>query len=118
MLVVEDRTDLRELFVALLVADGACVAQAGTGGEAVALACTQPFDVVLSDLGLPDVPGDLLVRQLVTTSVPSPVVVVISGEDEPQLAQARAAGAHAVFRKPVEWERITTCLRQQLARAA
>lgn len=47
VLVVEDGRDLREVFAALLADDGATVAQAGTGREAIALASTRPFDVVL-----------------------------------------------------------------------
>ena len=36
----------------------------GSGREAAELASRRDFDVVLSDLGLPDIPGDVLIRQI------------------------------------------------------
>jgi two-component system KDP operon response regulator KdpE len=113
VLVVEDQRDLRELFAALLAGEGAAVTQVGTGREAIALSSTHKFDIVFTDLGLPDISGDLLVRQLLATA--KPLVVVITGQGEPHLGRAKAAGAHAVFQKPIEWHRIVTCLRHSSA---
>jgi len=119
VLVVEDRAELRDLFVALLTADGAEAANAGTAREALELCATRRFDAVLCDLGLPDLPGDVLIRQLVTGSTAPPLIVVITGHGEPHLGRASAAGAQAVFRKPVEWDRILACLRRvKLSRPA
>jgi CheY-like chemotaxis protein len=111
ILVVEDQRDLRELFVALLIDEGATVAQAATGAEAIALATTHAFDAVLTDLGLPDVGGEIVVAH-VTARPTRPVVLVVSGHDDAQLARATAAGADAVFRKPIQWERIVARLRR------
>jgi CheY-like chemotaxis protein len=104
VLVVEDAPDIREVLTILLAAEGAEVVASGRGAEAIALATDQKFDVVLTDLGLPDVPGEVLIRQLrampSTRGVP---VAVITGYGEPYLTRARLAGANAVFTKPVEW---------------
>lgn len=113
VLVIEDQRDLRELFAELLAEEGAAVTQVGTGREAIALSSIRRFDVVLTDLGLPDISGDLLVRELLAAA--KPLVVVITGQGEPHLGRARAAGAHAVFQKPVEWHRIVTYLRHSSA---
>ena len=64
VLVIEDVADIRDVFVLLLRAEGADVAAVGTGREAADLVGRQEFDVVLTDLGLPDIPGDVLVRQV------------------------------------------------------
>jgi CheY-like chemotaxis protein len=69
------------------------------------------FDAVLCDLGLPDVPGELVIRQLVARSTLPIAVAAVTGHEEPHLTRARVAGAQAVFRKPVEWERIVAFLR-------
>jgi two-component system CheB/CheR fusion protein len=106
ILVVEDAADIREVFTVLLRSEGAHVVAAANGREATEAAATQHFDVVLSDLGLPDVPGDVLIRQLLASNRNRPRVVVITGYGEPYLTRARQAGAEVVFTKPVEWTRI------------
>ena len=106
ILVVEDAADIREVFTVLLRAEGAQVVAASNGREAVEAAAHQTFDVILSDLGLPDVQGDVLIRQLLSSSRNRTRVVVITGYGEPYLSRARQAGAEVVFTKPVEWTRI------------
>src|SRR5207244_12735145 len=64
ILVIEDAQDIREVFTLLLRAEGADVDSAANGREATELVAQQRFDVVLSDLGLQDIPGDVLMRAL------------------------------------------------------
>jgi len=106
ILVVEDAADIREVFTVLLRSEGATVVAAANGREATEAVARQHFDVILSDLGLPDVPGDVLIRQLLAASRNHTRVVVITGYGEPYLTRARQAGAEVVFTKPVEWARI------------
>lgn len=106
ILVVEDAADIREVFTVLLQAEGASVVAAGNAREALEAAARTHFDVILSDLGLPDVPGDVLIRQLLSTTRNRTRVIVITGYGEPYLTRARQAGAEVVFTKPVEWTRI------------
>jgi two-component system CheB/CheR fusion protein len=106
ILVIEDAADIREVFTVLLRAEGAQVVPVANGNEATEAAAHQHFDVILSDLGLPDVPGDVLIRQLLSSSRNRTRVVVITGYGEPYLTRARQAGAEMVFTKPVEWTRI------------
>lgn len=106
ILVVEDAADIREVFTVLLQAEGASVVATGNAREALEAAGRQCFDVILSDLGLPDVPGDVLIRQLLATTRNRTRVIVITGYGEPYLTRARQAGAEVVFTKPVEWTRI------------
>jgi CheY-like chemotaxis protein len=119
ILVIEDAEDIREVFTLLLRAEGAAVESAANGREATALVAQQPFDVVLSDLGLPDVPGDVLIRELRSQSAQGIRVLVVTGYGEPFLSRARQAGADVVFTKPVEWSRILEYLeRPDLAASA
>lgn len=89
VLVVEDVADIREFFAIFLRAEGAEVEAAATGREAVDLLARREFDVVLTDLGLPDMAGDTLVRQMRAAGRRSPRVVVITGYGEPYLTRAR-----------------------------
>ncbi|MBI1736363.1 MAG: response regulator [Candidatus Rokubacteria bacterium] len=112
ILVIEDATDIRDVFAVLLRAEGAEVVATGSGREAAELAAERPFDVVLSDLGLPDVPGDVLIRQIVAGSKGRTRVIVVTGYGEPYVSRARQAGADVVFTKPVEWTRIVEHIRR------
>jgi CheY-like chemotaxis protein len=103
VLLVEDARDIREVFTLLLQAEGARVTARGTGREAIEIAGRDEFDVLLTDLGLPDVPGDMVVRHIVATARRRPWVVVVTGYDEPFIGRARQAGADVVLTKPIAW---------------
>ena len=119
VLVVEDVWDILEVFAILLRAEGAKVSTAGTGRDAAELARQTEFDVVLTDLGLPDIPGDVLIRQLGSGSKRRARVVAVTGFGEPYISRALQAGADVVFTKPVEWSRILEYLsRPDLAASA
>jgi CheY-like chemotaxis protein len=106
VLVVEDAPDIREVFTLLLRAEGAEVESAASGREATECVARRRFDVILSDLGLPDIPGDVLIRELRARSGRGTRVMVVTAYGEPFLSRARQAGADVVFTKPVEWSRI------------
>jgi two-component system CheB/CheR fusion protein len=110
ILLVEDAPDIREVFTVLLRVEGADVTATGSGREAADLASRRDFDVVLSDLGLPDMSGDVLIRQILSTARHRTRVIVVTGYGEPYLSRARQAGAEDVFTKPVEWTRILQSL--------
>jgi two-component system CheB/CheR fusion protein len=106
ILLVEDAPDIREVFTLLLRVEGADVVSAANGREAAELANRRDFDVVVSDLGLPDIPGDVLIRQILAGARRRTRVIAVTGYGEPYLSRARQAGAEVVFTKPVEWSRI------------
>ncbi len=64
VLVVEDESKLRELIRSFLEREGLTVFTAASGSEALALATHAEPDLVVLDLGLPDVSGLDLVREL------------------------------------------------------
>jgi CheY-like chemotaxis protein len=110
ILLVEDTPDIREVFTVLLRVEGADVTATGSGCEAADLASHGDFDVVLSDLGLPDMSGDALIRQILATARHHTRVIVVTGYGEPYVTRARQAGAEVVFTKPVEWARVLAAL--------
>lgn len=112
VLLIEDVSDIRDVFVILLRSEGADVTATPSGREGADLARNHHYDVVLSDLGLPDIAGDALIRQLRAASGNGTRVIVVTGYGEPYLTRARQAGADAVFTKPVEWTRILDYLRR------
>ena len=103
ILLVEDAKDIRDAFTLLLETEGAEVVAPGGGRKAVEITTECDFDVVLTDLGLPDVPGDLVIRQVKATARRPPWIVVVTGVGEPFIGRARNAGADMVLTKPIAW---------------
>src|SRR2546426_1914866 len=102
ILVVEDAPHVRDAFSLLLKSEGAAVLAAGSGYEAIEIAKEGRLDVLLTDLELPDVPGDFLIRQVLDRAGPRPrVVVVTAAADESVVRYATQAGADAVLLKPI-----------------
>jgi signal transduction histidine kinase len=106
ILIVDDDVDARELISLLLTDAGATVATAASAREAVTLFATTAFDVLLSDLGMPDEDGLSLVRtirRLDAARGGALVAVALSGygsaEDRDRSAQA---GFDAHLTKPCE----------------
>ena len=110
ILLVEDSEDTREAFSRLLELEGATVVTAATAREAAELAMAADFDVLLTDLGLPDISGDALITTVLATARHRPKVVVVTGYGEPYVSRARAAGADVVLVKPVVWSRLISHL--------
>jgi len=64
ILVVDDEVHMRDLFMEILKADGHEVAAAVNGDEALKLVDRQPFDLVVSDIKMPEVDGPALYEEL------------------------------------------------------
>jgi DNA-binding response OmpR family regulator len=64
VLLVEDERRLRELVRSYLERAGFTVLSTGSGAEAITLASSAAPDLVVLDLGLPDVPGETVAREL------------------------------------------------------
>ena len=110
ILVIEDAPDVLDVVTLLLRIEGADVAGAGSGREALKIFRSRHFDVVVSDLGLPDISGDVLIRTIIAAARRPIKVVVITGESQPVLTRALEAGAGAIFAKPCQWGSVVTYL--------
>lgn len=64
LLLVEDHADSAEILAELLESKGHTVRIAGTASDALACAAAETFDLVVSDVGLPDGTGYELMQQL------------------------------------------------------
>jgi len=83
VLVVEDEQKLRELVRSYLERAGFAVLSTGSGAEAISLAISAHPDLVILDLGLPDVPGDSVAREIrVAGSTPILMLTARSSEED------------------------------------
>lgn len=101
ILVVEDHDDGRDFLRRILEADGHAVTVAASvrEGEAALEAAGPPFDLLLTDVGLPDGSGWSLVKTA-RAKFPSLRVGVITGW-EPQVGMSDAQAVEFVLRKPL-----------------
>lgn len=103
ILAVDDNADILRVQTALLRALGHEVLPVSSGGEALAAAETFQPDVVLIDLGLPDMSGYELaraLRQLLATRQVRMIALTGYGSAEAR-RQAEEAGIDQYFVKPV-----------------
>ena len=99
VLVADDHPAIRELLQELLEGEGAQVTTAATGREARAL-LKDPFDVLLTDLKMPELDGLSLIRETVAEDDP-PVIVMMTGYGTVDTAvEAMKLGAYDYVLKP------------------
>lgn len=104
ILLVDDEPLLRRAFRTLLEASGYSVSEAGSGREALERARADQPSLVLLDLGLPDLPGLDVARQLaVIPETRSTTIIAMTGRSGPDVTtECRAAGCAGHLVKPIE----------------
>jgi CheY-like chemotaxis protein len=111
ILLVEDHADTRRSMTALLGRIGCDVKAAGTVVEALELATSQPFDVLISDIGLPDGSGVELMRELRAKFGLRGIALSGYGMEE-DLAKSSDAGFEAHLTKPVHFQILVETVRR------
>jgi DNA-binding NarL/FixJ family response regulator len=113
LLLVDDHPVVLGGLVALLDGqpDMAVVAAAATGAEARELASRTEVDVAVVDLGLPDVSGVELVRELRATLPEAQVVVLTMSAEQADVGAALGAGACAYLLKDTPPTELVAALR-------
>ena len=112
VLLVDDTEDALESFHYLLEYEGYKVTCASSAGEAIALAEEQEFDLLISDVGMPQMNGYELITELRrrgrTADLPA---IALSGYGRPEdVKQAFAAGFQAHVDKPVDIEHMKSVI--------
>jgi PAS domain S-box-containing protein len=107
-LLVDDDRDSRELIAFLLEQCGAQVTEAQSAREALICLRQAKFDLLISDIGMPDMDGYTLIRQIRKQSpdqggeIPAIALTAYAGEGDRQLALV--AGFQQHISKPIELE--------------
>ena len=105
ILLVEDHADTAMIMVRLLKASGHTVKTASTVAFAEDLAAREPFDLVISDLGLPDGSGLDLMRHL-KACFHLPGIALSGYSTEEDVQKSLEAGFEEHLTKPVEFNRL------------
>lgn len=116
VLVVEDDQRIREVLARGLTAAGHVVRAEATGSAALAAVVDWRPEVVVLDLGLPDLDGGDVLRMLRGVSQ-VPVIVATARDDEAQIVDLLDAGADDYVVKPYSAAQIEARIRAVLRRA-
>lgn len=103
VLLVEDNTDNADVLARLLTRRGCQVRIAGTGQDALAAAHHDPSQIVLMDVGLPDIDGLEVVQRLKAdpNTQDMPVIALTAHALSEDVERAKAAGCCGFAPKPV-----------------
>jgi len=117
LLVVEDDERIRTALIRALRERGHVVTSAGTALAGLRHAVEDRPDLVVLDLGLPDLDGVELLRMLRAVSA-VPVIVATARDDDGSVVRALDAGADDYVLKPFSTEQLDARIRAVLRRSA
>jgi two-component system, OmpR family, response regulator len=117
-LVVEDDPDLNRQLVAALTDAGFAVDKAFDGEEAYFLGDTEPYDIIILDLGLPKMDGLSILEQWRRAERKVPVIILTARDRWSDKVAGMDAGADDYLAKPFHMEELLARVRAQVRRAS
>jgi two-component system, OmpR family, KDP operon response regulator KdpE len=115
VLVVDDEVQIRRFLRTGFELNGFVVHEAATGAEAIRAATLRPIDIVIVDLGLPDMDGSEVVERIRSWSN-VPIIVLSVRSHEAQKVQVLEAGADDYVVKPFGMAELLARVRVALRR--
>jgi DNA-binding response OmpR family regulator len=115
VLVIEDDVDVRDAIGRLLTATGHDVRLCATALDGLRELAARPPDIVVLDLGLPDLDGAAVLSRIRATSQ-VPIVVATAREAESEMIRLLRAGADDYVVKPYSAEQIEARIAAMLRR--
>lgn len=117
ILIIEDDAVTRQFLMETLESCGYHLAEAGNGKEGLMLHRNHPFDLVITDIIMPEMEGLETITAL-KEHHPGVQIIAISGGGRGRageyLSMAEHLGAHRVFNKPLDPEEISSTVVQML----
>jgi signal transduction histidine kinase/ActR/RegA family two-component response regulator len=110
ILVVEDEESIRRFLAAGLSQLGHRPRVTANAHEGLAAFAEEAFDVVVTDLGLPDVSGEEVARQVAERSPSTPVVLLTGWADQIRAETRAIAGVRYVLGKPITLSNLLSTL--------
>jgi EAL domain-containing protein (putative c-di-GMP-specific phosphodiesterase class I) len=110
VLVVDDEEPMRKALGRILSSNGHEVSFAADGEEAIRILAGPPFDVVMTDLGMPGMTGLELLRAIRGRDLDVPVVILTGSPSVQSAIDAIEHGAMQYLVKPVAPEQLIACV--------
>lgn len=106
ILVVEDDRNQREIVKMILSKEGFYVEAADCGRKAVDILKNGSFDIIVTDLKLPDIDGTEVLREARALGLPCHVIIVTAFGSIPSAVEATKLGAFYYLEKPLEKDQL------------
>ena len=117
VLLAEDETVLCDQIKALLVAEGRAVDVVHDGEEAHFLGSTEPYDVIILDIGLPGQDGISVLKKWRAEGIDTPVLILTARDGWSERVDGLDAGADDYMTKPFNMSELAARVRAMLRRS-
>ena len=116
ILLVDDSTTLRTMVKICLKGTGYGLTEAENGMQALELLKTRSFDLILTDLNMPELDGFTFIEEArkLQSAERTPIVVMTSREAETDIERAFDLGAASYVNKPVKKEELLAVVTRHL----
>jgi two-component system OmpR family response regulator len=118
ILIAEDEPALATQIKNVLMSDGLAVDVAPDGGEALFLAKTEPYDMMILDIGLPVKDGITVLKNMRAGGVETPVLILTARNDWTDRVDGLDAGADDYVTKPFHMAELSARVRAMIRRNA
>ncbi len=118
LLIVEDEQRMVELLRRGLGEEGHAVMTAPDGAEALELARTYQFDVILLDVMMPKLDGFQMMQRLRSEKIKTPVLILTAKDTVPDVVRGLDLGADDYMIKPFSFDELVARLRAVKRRAS
>ncbi len=115
LLIVEDDSEMRDLLRKVLEKEGYQISVAGDGREATASLSRRSFDLVVTDMLMPDDGGLELLRAIRESHPLLPVIIITAFGDWGSYSRALELGAAAFISKPLKMAELIAAIQTALA---
>jgi DNA-binding NtrC family response regulator len=106
ILIVDDNRDLCEMLTDIMEMEGFRVTLAHDGFEALKLAGSQSFDIVLMDIKMPGMNGVETYKKFKELAPGTPVIMITAFALEDLVREALREGAYAALQKPLDFNEL------------
>jgi two-component system OmpR family response regulator len=118
ILLAEDDLALSTQIKSILVSEGRAVDTAHDGEEALFLGSTEPYDLVVLDIGLPERDGISVLKEWRRANVTTPVLILTARDSWSERVDGLDAGADDYMSKPFHMPELSARIRAMLRRQA
>ncbi|MFT6076273.1 MAG: two-component system OmpR family response regulator [Yoonia sp.] len=118
ILIAEDEPALATQIKNVLMSDGLAVDVASDGAEALFLAETEPYDMMILDIGLPVKDGITVLKNMRASGVETPVLILTARNDWTDRVDGLDAGADDYVTKPFHMAELSARVRAMIRRNA
>lgn len=115
-MIIDDQEDIQDYLRIVLSGQGYEVSVAADGIDALAQLASKRFDLILSDLNMPNLDGIKLLKLIQQNKIQTPVIVLTGEGNDEREQQCLELGATDYIRKPIKKDPLLLRIKRTLNR--